>query len=217
MRSAHFDTITPGLIDAPLPWHQTQEMSTTPRALAVAGLVATAALLLVPATLMAGHLASVPGAALFLAEHPGAALRIALGLALASAIVGWPLYSTASRLRHRREVTIDGGRIAVTEAKLAGKKTWTEPLSAYLGIAHHIRTTQAGPRHELILVHPDASRHLIVATADRISKNDVERAAATLGVSEVPARLLYRLPRLPKIRSFGRSAPSAPQLAPLEA
>lgn len=217
MRFAHFDTITPGIIDAPLPWHQTQEMSTTPRALALAGLVVTAALLLVPATLMAGHLASVPGAALLLAEHPGAALRIALGLALASAIVGWPLYSTASRLRHRREVTIDAGRIAVTEAKLASKKTWSEPLSAYLGIAHHIRTTQAGPRHELVLVHPDASRHLVVAVADRISKSDVERAAATLGVAEVPARLLYRLPALPKVLALGRSEPSAPRLASVEA
>ncbi len=199
MRLAHFDDLTPSLIDAPLPWRQSQTCSMLPRVLALAGLATVALLLLVPLAVIARHVATAPAGLAALTDHPGATFQIALGLAVSSALLGFPFYRMAQRIGVTRRVTIEAGSVTVTDQGLSGDRTWSEPLSSYIGIAHHVRTTQAGPRHELVLVHPDARRHVTVAMAGRISKAELERAAATLAMVEVPAHLLYRLPRLPSL------------------
>ncbi|MFN3868080.1 MAG: hypothetical protein ACK4MF_03315 [Hyphomicrobiaceae bacterium] len=196
MRFAQFDEISPAVMDTPLPWRQRQSSATLPGAFVVAALAATVLLVAIPGALIIAHLASGDDAVRLVTDHPGSAIQIALGLALASALVGWPLYLNTRRIGRRRDVTIDARQVSVSEFSPAGKTDWSEPLSAYLGIAHHLRTTQAGPRHELILVHRDPRRHVIVACAERLTRADIERAALQLGVAEVPAAALYRLPEI---------------------
>lgn len=208
MRLAHFDDISPSLIDTPLPWRQSQTCSMLPRVLALAGLAAVALLLVVPLAVIVHHVATAPAGLAALANHPAATFQIALGLAVSSALLGFPFYRMAQRIGVTRRVAIEAGSVTVTDQGLAGDHTWSEPLSSYTGIAHHVRTTQAGPRHELVLVHPDPRRHVTVAVAGRISKTELERAAATLAMVEVPAHLLYRLPRLPSLTNRPAATPA---------
>ena len=72
-----------------------------------------------------------------------------------------------------------------------GSTAWSVPLASYSGIAHHVRASLSGLRHELILVHPDPAKNLLVAVADRIPQATLDRAKALLRLPEVPAKSLY--------------------------
>lgn len=194
MRFSQFDELSPAIVDGPLPWHQRQSCSTFPGAFVVVALAATALALLVPTALVVARLAAGDDAARQAIDNPGSVIQIALGVAFLSAMIGWPLYLTSRRIGRRRDVVIDHAQVTVRENAPAGRSQWSEPLSAYLGVAHHLRTTQAGPRHELVLVHPDPRRHVVVASAERLTRADLERVARQLGLDEVPAAALYRLP-----------------------
>lgn len=205
MHFAQFDTTAPGLIGGSLPWRQTQTCATAPLALALAGLTVAAVLVLLPLGLMLAHLAASPDAVRLLLDHPAATFQTSLGLSVATALVGLPFYRTAQLLGRRREVAIEAGEVRVVEHGLRGSAAWSAPLTGYLGVAHHIRTTQAGPRHEIVLVHPDRRRHIVVAAAERISKGEVERVANLLALAEVSPRLLYELPRFTPLARLRRS------------
>ena len=86
---------------------------------------------------------------------------------------------------------ISGETVAATNGP-AGAPAWNEPLTAYRGVAHHIRTSLSGAQHEIVLVHPDASKSIVLTTADRIGQPQVDAMAALLNVCEVPARTLYQ-------------------------
>ena len=46
-------------------------------------------------------------------------------------------------------------------------------------------------RHEMILIHPDPTRHVLLAVGDKISANTLAQTAALLGLAEIHARELY--------------------------
>lgn len=93
----------------------------------------------------------------------------------------------------RRSVTITLERVVVCDAGLLGSTLWTRPLAEFRGIAHHVRATLTGLRHELILVHSARSRSVLLLTAASISQPTIDRAAALFRLPQIPARELYRL------------------------
>ncbi|MDX2258060.1 MAG: hypothetical protein NW205_04015 [Hyphomicrobiaceae bacterium] len=137
---------------------------------------------------------------------------IALGLAIWAALFGIPLSRSLAALGARRSVVIDHHAVAVSDRGLLARRTWREPLAAYSGIVHHVRTSVSGARHELVLVHRSAGRSVLLAVGERIGKDEIERMCALLALPELPASALYVKPSPPRAPAGNGSAP-APVLA----
>jgi hypothetical protein len=110
-----------------------------------------------------------------------------------------------ARIAIRRTVDIDAERVRVEEGSPFGAWTWEAPLSAYAGIAHHVRASLSGTRHELILVHPEREKSVLLSVAPRASQAEVNRVVALLGTEEIPPSELYRF-TAPWSRSASRHA-----------
>lgn len=150
--------------------------------------------LLAPFVLVAQHLVLDPAARAVVVERPQALVQIVLGLGFCGVLFGWPLVHFARRLGQARSIAVDERAVAVTERKFGRARSWSEPLSGYAGLSHNIRSSLAGVSHELVLVHPDPARSVLVATRARLSETDVAFAAQVLNVAEIPSRHAARLP-----------------------
>lgn len=148
-------------------------------------------MLAVPLSLIGARAAGDPDPISHLVSNPLAALQIVTGLLVWTALFLWPLKRIIGRMGARRRVEIDAAQVRVTDTSPFGGKSWSAPLQSYAGIAHHIRASLSGNRHELILVHTDPAKSIVLAIADRITQATVDRATALLGLPEVPARSLY--------------------------
>ena len=73
-----------------------------------------------------------------------------------------------------------------------GPCTWHSPLSEFRGIAHRIAASLSGTRHELILLHGNGRRSVMVAAKDVLTPAEVARVAKLLGQREIPAVALYQ-------------------------
>lgn len=167
---------------------------TTSRASALLRLVALVPLMValaLPVVIFGARAGADVAALSAIGDNPVAALQVASGLAIWIAIFLWPLKRALMRLGARRQVIIEPGVLHVSDRSPFSSDDWSQPLPAYTGIAHHIRASLNGNRHELILVHPDAARNVLVCASDRISQATFERAQALLGLPEVSARSLY--------------------------
>ena len=147
--------------------------------------------LAVPYAAVLLHLIDEPSAREAAAGQPGRVLHAGLGLVVGMIIIGWPAGRLARRLVRRRIVTFTRDVVLVEETGLARTVAWTEPLARYEGIAHHVRASLSGIRHEIILVHPDCERSVLFALASRFAQSDVDRACALFGLPEIPAGRLY--------------------------
>lgn len=185
MRFAAFDSISPSGPIAAFPLRIEQRNAWLP-----------AVALLLMLMLLVG-LAAIPAGLMLTLEvtdiwaHPMAGLQGAVGLGIWFVLFATPAVHLLRRLASRRTIRLEAHRVTVAEQHLAGSRTWTEPMQAYCGIAHFIRTSVSGTRHELILVHPERERSVLIAIADRITKPEVEQMARLLGLPEIPARDLY--------------------------
>ncbi len=164
--------------------------------LATAGLLVVSGLatagVLVPFGLVAAHAASDPAALAVLAERPGSTILVACGLLLVLALVAVPLRAALARLSRRRAiVAFADGRVQVEEHGLTGIKRWSARTGEFKGIAHHVRATLSGARHELILVHADSSKDILLQIASRPADLTLEGFGRMIGVPEIPARELY--------------------------
>lgn len=192
MRIAQFDTVTPRFCEQTLPCRLVQRGSPLGAALVLALLLPVAVLLVIPFAMLMAQIAAEPATRSAIADHPAAAVQIALGIALLAILIGWPVRALIDRLGRYRIVELEHGLVTVTDSGLFSRCTWSEPIDHYLGLAHNVRTTNAGPRHELILVHPQRRAHILLAISDRMSDAEVAEAAARLDLPVVPAHALYR-------------------------
>ncbi len=142
---------------------------------------------------------SAPAARTLLVQHP------ALGLEILAAIVFW-LYLTALpvrrliyRMTSARTVEMDPDTVTVNERGPLRTLTWSAPLASYAGLAHHLRASLSGTRHELILVHPEKNKSVLLAVAASLPQSEVDRVAELLGQPEVSTGALYRY-AMPTIR-----------------
>jgi hypothetical protein len=137
-----------------------------------------------------------------IAHHPLAAAILGAGLVMWVALFLVPAKRIIHRFGNRRRVTIARERVTVADEGLFGSRLWTAPLADFRGVAHHVRATLSGVRHELILVHPKRERSVLLHSADAIAQSTIDRAAALLRLQQIPAHELYRLTQ----RGAGSSA-----------
>jgi hypothetical protein len=126
-------------------------------------------------------------------HHPLAAAGLVAGLATWAALFLVPAKRIIQRFGNRRRVTIARERVTVADESLFGSRLWSAPLADFRGVAHHVRSTLSGVRHELILVHPTRDRSVLLHSADVIAQSTIDRATALLSLQQVPAHELYRL------------------------
>ena len=172
-----------------LPFSIDQKSSRSSALILLALLVPALCIVFVPV----GFLAAFAAQSLWIAaERPLAALQILAGLCICTVMFGVPAKRLVQRFGSRRSVRITERAVTVSDAGLFGSSTWSAPISEFAGIAHHVRATLSGLRHELILVHPARSRSVLIHAGDHMTKTMLERATTLLRLPEVPAKDLYR-------------------------
>jgi hypothetical protein len=127
------------------------------------------------------------------AHHPLATAMLGSGLATWAALFLVPAKRIIQRFGNRRRVTIARERVTVVDDGLFRSSHWLAPLAEFRGIAHHVRATLSGVRHELILVHARRDRSVLLYSADTIAQSTIDRASALFCLPQLPARELYRL------------------------
>ena len=189
MRASAFETILPGgpITALPLSLLQTPSWSSPLLLLAMALPAAIAAL--TPFSLIAAHVAQ--DATLFV-ERPETTLKLAAAFVLWAAVFGWPIVEVARSMANQRCIAIGNDAVSVMERRLFGRKTWLEPLTAYRGIAHHVSSSLSGTRHELLLIHPDPARSVLLRVADKISQPEIDALTFLLGCREIAPQVYYR-------------------------
>jgi hypothetical protein len=162
-------------------------------------LIPVLALAAAPLTLIAAHAIAEPASLAVLRHQPILATRVAAGIGLWTLLFVWPLQRMLFALGKSRSIRVTEDRVSVVErGRLQRQRSWSEPLSSYRGIARRVRSTLSGVRHELVLVHRDRARHVILIGADFISQPTVNQLSTLLGLPEMPAEELY--PRAPRWR-----------------
>lgn len=194
MRAADFHCIDPALPPAALPIHIRQSASRV-GAIGTLAFVAPGGLALLAPFAMLGHaLATDIGVRQTLVERPASATLLAVGLVVWCALLALPLQRSLAGLARFRRVAIANGRVTVEDRGLTGSQTWSEPIGGYVGLMHLVRTNLSSSRHELVLVHPDRARTVLVAVADQISEQQIGATAALLGTRVLPSSLRYARP-----------------------
>lgn len=197
MRAADFQSVTPAQPPSSLPIDIRQSSSVvgslgTLLCVAPAGLA-----LLAPFIMVADNLVAEPASRQMLIDRPTSAALLAIGLVVWCALLARPLHRSLAGLGRARRVAIADGRVEVEERRLTGTRRWTEPLAEYAGVMHLVRTTLSTTRHELVLVHPDASRSVLVAVADQLGETQIAGIAAMLGQPVIPSSARYSRKAMP--------------------
>jgi hypothetical protein len=190
MRVAIYDRVEPPM-PAQLPLLLTQTCSQR---------AATAFLTLVIPGTIAGTVASLailqallsPAARALIEQHPAQGVEIIAAVGFLIYLAVLPTKRLADRLATTRIVEIERGTVTVTEGGYFRTWTWSAPLASFAGVAHHVRTSLSGTRHELILVHPEREKSVLLCVAARTSQSEVDRVAGLLGHKQVPPGELYR-------------------------
>jgi hypothetical protein len=191
MRAVIFDHVEPPMpTELPLRLTQSCSQRATAVALALLGPVTLGASI-AAAWLVTGAMLA-PDARAMLQGRPMLAFEILIAVGILFYLVVLPTKRLFDRLAERRIVDIAGGMVTVIEGSGFQSWSWSAPLASYSGVAHHVRASLSGTRHELILVHPDREKSVLLSVAPRTSQSEVDRVAAVLGQREIPPSELYR-------------------------
>lgn len=161
--------------------------------------------LLVPFVLVANVALQHPYALSHVLAHPTALAQLGLACVVGALLVGLPLRRLVQRLRKGQRVSILDGKVEVEERGLFGNRVWQAPLASYAGVADHIRASLSGTRHEIILVHPDVDKDLLLHVSEKAGPIKAATAAALFQLPEIPAGDLYRRRR--PLRSVEEGGP----------
>ena len=186
-----FDIVEPAPDFSRLPMHFTLTTSRSSAVMKLLMLAPMMVILAVPLTLIGAHAAAEQSSWNILADNPVSALQLLTGVIVWLALFVWPLKRIVGCMGARRQVEIDGTLVKVVDSSPFGGEAWSRPIASYRGIAHHIRASLSGNRHELILVHADPAKNVVMTIADRISQVTFEQAKTLLNLPEVPAQDLY--------------------------
>ena len=174
-----------------LPLKSIQQSSVIPGAIHLAFLTVLAAAVVLPQIGVAAYALQSPDIRQAIMAKPLVACELAIALAFWIALFAWPLKALVQRLAWRRSIEISSDTVSIADDRTFASGVWSAPLHTYKGVAHHIRASLSGNRHELVLVHPDADRSVLLMTADSISDTDIARMARLLGMPQVAAKELY--------------------------
>ncbi len=189
MRAAAFETILPNGPITSLPFQLVQTPSRTSPLLMLALALPAAIVVIAPFSMIAAHAAF--DFSMFV-ERTATSVQLGLALVLWALVFVLPIAQRARQLGKSRTVSVEHGLVSVTDRGLFGNKTWVQPLSAYRGIAHHVRSSLSGTRHELLLIHPDHACSLLLRAADKIGQAEVDALGILLGCREIAPQVFYR-------------------------
>jgi hypothetical protein len=195
MRVAIYDRVEPP-VPAQLPLRLSQTCSQR-AAMALLVLVVPAALggtFVALAVVFQALLA--PDARAIVGQHPALGVEILGAIGFVIYLLALPASRLVARLSTTRTVDIADGLVSVTEGGYFRSWTWVAPLASFTGVAHHVRASLSGTRHELILVHPRREMSVLLSVAPRTSQSEVDRVATLLGHKEIPSSELYRFKAL---------------------
>ena len=151
-------------------------------------LVPALLVVLVPTGLLVAFASSSLGVA---ADNPGAAAQVLVGIGLWTVLFVLPAKRIVQRFGTVRRIQVDTGSVTVGERGLFGSRGWSAPLSEYIGITRHLRSTLSGLRHELLLVHREPRKSVLLHSGDLTSPPAIEQVTRLLGLPEIQARELY--------------------------
>jgi hypothetical protein len=152
-------------------------------------LLATAiAFLLTPFALVGVLAAAQPDAFLQTDISWSAGLQLTLAFVMALAFTAFAVRRVSMAWGSAATVEIGHGVVAVVERRFGRTRSWALPVSDFQGLAHNVRTSLSGARHELVLVHADPAHHVLISLASAMPQQHVDRVAILLGLLEIPAR-----------------------------
>jgi hypothetical protein len=153
-----------------------------------------AALIVVPQIGLGIYALASPDLRAALADHPVAAVELAVAFAFWAGLVCWPLRNIIVALTTDRLIDIRDGYVTVVDKTPFSTHGWRMPLATYDGVALYLRTSLSGVRREVVLVHPNSARSLILATAESIGEREILELCHVLG--------------LPLLRTSGSAGPN---------
>ena len=189
MRASAFETILPNTPITTLPLTLQQTSSNSSPLLMLALALPAAIAVLTPFFLIAAHAAQNTQ---LLVARPHTSMQLALALVIWALVFGWPIARRTRRMTGNRAISIIANTVTVRDHNLFNTQTWTQPLSAYRGVAHHVRASLSGTRHELLLIHPDPARSLLLRVADKIGQSEIDHTVLLLGCREIAPQVFYR-------------------------
>lgn len=156
-------------------------------AIALILLVSAVAFLLTPFMLV-GSLAAFQTEAFLKADITWiSGLQLAFGFAMALCLTAYALRRVRMAWGSAATVEIGHGVVAVVERRFGVSHRWSLPVTEFLGLAHNVRTSLSGARHELVLVHADPARNVLIGLAPSMPQQHIDRVAILLGLMEIPA------------------------------
>lgn len=191
MRVAIYDRVEPPM-PASLPLRLTQDCSQRSTAVSLAFVVPAALAAAVAAVALVSETISAPTVRAMLQERPTLAVEILSAVAFLIFLAVLPTKRLIDRLATTRTIEIANGVVTVNEGGHFQSWTWSAPLASYCGVTHHVRASLSGTRHEIILVHPEREKSILLCVAPKTSQSEVDRVAALLGQRQIPPSELYR-------------------------
>ena len=169
-------------------------------------LLATPALIawIVPIALCA-QAAADPQTLDVISDRPFAASQIALAFAGWSLIFGIPLVSLSKRIGSSRSITIDADTVRITDTSWLRTRHWSQPLASYRGLEQRVRTTLSGLEHEVVLVHPDQAKNVVLAQSPRGVQATLDELKSLLRVPEFSMTTAHLHPNAAAVRLAARN------------
>lgn len=166
-----------------------------------------------PTAMIAAQALAEPATRDRLIASPVNTIGALAGVVIWLTMFGIPALRALSRLGWSRSLEIRGDRVAIHDRSPFGARTSSLPLYEFEGISHHVRTTLSGSRHELVLVHADRSKSLLVGMASTINQQESDDFARRLGLKQLPAGALFRKKSTPAASALNVSDMLKPQAA----
>lgn len=202
MRAAAFETILPNGPITELPFYAVQTASRSSPLLMMALALPAALAVLAPYSMIAAHAAID---ASMLVERSGTSVQLGLVLVLWVIVFGLPIMRRTGQMASERSISIVDDHVNVSDRRLFGNKSWVQPLSAYRGIAHHVRSSLSGTRHELLLIHPDPAYSILLRVADKIGQSEIDELGILLSCREIAPQVFYRNTQQVRRETFGQA------------
>jgi hypothetical protein len=194
MRLGAVDQVTPSTPIEALPLRLELQGSRGSFLVSLMMTVPVAMLLITPFALVGMVAVYEPATFSKLSMSWGSGIQLTAALAIIMGMTGFAVRRVVMSWGRNATVEIGYGVVAVIEGRFGLKRRWTEPLSEFRGIAHNVRATLSGSRHELVLVHPNSDMNVMLQIAQRMPQPHIDRVAILLGLPEIPAQTL--MPRM---------------------
>ncbi len=185
MPQATFLVLSPNGPLTHLPFKLEQQSSRVSAILRLALILPALVGVFLPLGLVAAHAGDVASAA---QARPMAAAQIATATILWLMLFGLPAFGLLRRFGVHRTVFVDQTFVAISEVGPFIRSGGTRALSDFSGIAHVVRTSLSGTRHELMLVDANQHRHVVFHSSEHIGQETIMAAAESLSLPEIACK-----------------------------